>query len=238
MRDREATAAIRALAERQHGIVARRQLLELGVGLGAIQRRREGGILVPMFRGVFALGHRRIGQRGRWMAAVLVCGPGAVLSHGSAAQLWGLRGSRGPIEVLRGSGGARHAGIRVRQTRSLKLDEMTEEAGIPVTSVERTLLDMAARLDDRQLERMLVAADRSGRISWPRLGRLLEARRGRKGSGRLRRIAAEVDPEAVEARSGVEIDFLGLCRREKLPPPAVNVLIAGPWSISSGFASG
>jgi len=227
MRDREATATIRALAERQHGIVARRQLLELGVGLGAIQRRREGGILVPVFSGVFALGHRRIDQRGRWMAAVLVCGPGAVLSHGSAAQLWGLRGSRGPIEVLRRSGGARHSGIRLHQTRALRVGETVQEAGIPVTSVERTVLDMAGRLDDRQLERILVAAHRSGRLSWSRLGRLLESRRGHKGVGRLRRIAAEVDPGAVEARSGVEVDFLALCRRERLPTPAVNVLIAG-----------
>lgn len=215
------------LAERQHGIVSRGQLLELGVGRGAIQRRREGGILVPVFPGVFALGHRRLDRKGGWMAAVLVCGPGTVLSHGSAAQLWGLRGSRGPIEVVRRSGGGRHPGIRLHQTRSLGAEEVTEEAGIPVTSLERTALDMAARLDDRQAERMLVAADRSGRLSWVALTRLLERRRGRRGVGRLRRIAGEVDPQAVEARSGPEVDFLALCRWEKLPTPAVNVLIAG-----------
>lgn len=102
---------------------------------------------------------------------------------------------------------------------------MTEEAGIPVTSIERTALDLAGRLDDRQLERLLVAADRSGRLSWPRLGRALERRQGRKGAGRLRRIAAEVDPRAVEALSGVEVDFLALCRQANLPLPQVNVLI-------------
>jgi len=227
MRDGEATETIRALAERQHGIVSRRQLLELGVGLGAIQRRREGGILVPAFPGVFALGHRRLDRKGRWMAAVLVCGPGAVLSHGSAARLWGFRGSRGPIEVTRRSGGARHPGIRLHQTRLLEPAEVTEEAGIPVTSIERAILDMAARLDDRQLERALVAADRSGRLSWPALARLLERRRGRRGAGRLLRIAGAVDPQAVEARSGPEVDFLALCRQERLPTPAVNVLVAG-----------
>ncbi len=227
MRDREATEAIRGLAERQHGVVAHRQLLELGVGLGAVQRRREGGLLIPVFQGVFALGHQRIGQRGEWRAAVLACGPRAVLSHGSAAQLWGLRGSRGAIEVLRRSGGARHPGIRLHQTRSLKPGEITEEGGIPVTSIERTVLDMAGRLDDKQLERLLVAADRSGRLSWPRLGQALSRRRGRKGAGRLRRIAAEVDPRAVDALSGVEVDFLALCRPANLPLPQVNVLIAG-----------
>ena len=97
---------------------------------------------------------------------------------------------------------------------------MTEEAGIPVTAIERTALDMAGRLDDRQLERMLVAADRSGRLSWPSVGspaRATEA--GRKGAGRLRRIAAEVDPRAWMPISGAEVDFLALCRREKLPLP-------------------
>jgi hypothetical protein len=227
VRDRETTETIRSLAERQHGIVCRRQLLELGVGLGAIQRRREGGLLIPVFQGVYALGSRRIDQRGRWMAAVLACGPGAVLSHASAAQLWGLRGSRGPVEVLRRSGAVRHPGIRLHQTRLLEPGEVTEEAAIPVTSVERAILDMAARLDDRQLERALVAADRSGRLSWATLARLLEHRRGRGGAGRLLRIAGEVDPQSVEVRSGPEVDFLALCRREKLPTPSVNVLIAG-----------
>jgi len=183
--------------------------------------------LVPVFPGVFALGHRRLDRKGRWMAAVLVCGPGAVLSHGSAAQLWGLRGTRGPIEVMRRSGGGRHPGVRLHQTRSLGAEEVTEEAGIPVTSIERTALDMAARLDDRQAERMLVAADRSGRLSWVALARLLERRRGCRGAGRLLRIAGAVDPQAVEARSGPEVDFLALCRRQKLPTPAVNVLVAG-----------
>lgn len=227
MRGRDATATIRELAERQHGVVARRQLLDLGVSPKTVQRRFEGGLLIPVFHGVFSLGHRRISQRGRWLAAVLACGPGAVLSHGSAAQLWDLRGSRGAIEVLRRSGGTRHAGIRLHQTRSLDASEVMEEAGIPVTSLERTLLDMAGRLDDKGLERMLVAADRSGRLSWPQLARALEHRRGRKGAGRLGRIAAEVDPRAVDARSGMEVDFLALCRESNLPTPAVNVLIAG-----------
>ena len=118
MKDREATRAIRRLAERQHGIVARWQLLELGLGVRLNQDRAEAGILIPVFQGVFALGHRRIGRRGRWMAAVLASGPGAVLSHGSAMTLWGLRGSSGDIEVLRQAGGVhrRRPGIRFRKT--------------------------------------------------------------------------------------------------------------------------
>lgn len=135
MKDREATRAIRALAERQHGIVARRQLIECGVGEWLNQGRAEAGLLIPVFRGVFALGHRRIGREGRWMAAVLASGPGAVLSHGSAMELWGLRGSRGPTEVLRPAGGPRQkrSDIRLHQTRSLPGEHVTTESGIPVT---------------------------------------------------------------------------------------------------------
>jgi hypothetical protein len=105
--------------------------------------------------------------------------------------------------------------------------EVTVESGIPVTSIERTLLDLAGRVDSRRLERMLVQAYKSGRLSWPMLDRVLVRRRGRKGAGRLRRIALEVDPQALETRSVSEVDFLALCRQANLPAPSVNVLVAG-----------
>src|SRR6187551_1079524 len=85
----EATLVMRRLAEQQHGIVAHRQLIARGLGVRLIESRIARGQLIVLYRGVFALGHRRIGLYGEWMAAVLACGPGAVLSHGSAAQLWG-----------------------------------------------------------------------------------------------------------------------------------------------------
>lgn len=227
MKDRDATAAIRALAESQHGVIAHRQLLDLGFGKGVALRRREGGLLIPLHRGVFALGHARLTREGKWMAAVLACGPGAVLSHFSAGHLWNLCGSRGPAEVLRRSGGATHEGLRLHQTRGLEPHEVRLEKGIPVTSVERTLLDLAGRMDANRIERALVQADKSGNLSWPALARVLSKRRGRKGAGRLRRIAADVDPRAVEALSVTEIDFLALWRETDLPLPAVNVLVEG-----------
>lgn len=227
--DRAATRLIRGLAERQHGIVARWQLLELGVGLAVIQRRTEGGLLIPVFLGVFALGHRRVSRRGQWMAAILASGPGAVLSHGSAMALWDMRGSRGPVEVLRRSGGVhRHRpGIRLHQTRSLPDHHVCEEQGIPVTTIERTLIDMAGRLDSKQLEHAVVAADRTGRLRWGELQGVVLRGRGRKGIGKLRRVAFEVDPRAVDTKSPLEIDFLALCREFGLPLPQVNVLAEG-----------
>jgi hypothetical protein len=161
------------------------------------------------------------------MAAVLACGPTAVLSHASAARLWGVRGSRGRIEVTRTSGHRKPHGVWLHQTRGLPLDDVTEYAGIPVTSLERTVRDMAARLDERQLEHMLVEADRSGNLSWPALQKVLDRPGGWKGAGRVRRVAQRVDPRAVETRSPTEVDFLALCREAGLPFPSVNVLVAG-----------
>jgi len=160
------------------------------------------------------------------MAAVLACGPGAVLSHGSAAHLWGIRGSRGPIEVTRVSGHRRPHGVRLHQTRWLPPEQRVVEGGISVTSLERVMLDIAGGLDNRQLERALVEADRSG-LRWAELRRILNATTGRKGQGRLERLVEEVDPRAAEARSPMEVDFLALCRKARLPLPQVNVLVEG-----------
>jgi hypothetical protein len=92
---RRVDEAIAALATRQHGVVSRAQLLDLGVGAGAIKHRAGLGRLRPLHRGVYAVGHRALRREAWWMAAVLAAGPGAALSYRSAAELWGIRASRG-----------------------------------------------------------------------------------------------------------------------------------------------
>lgn len=230
MRDRGVTAAIRRLAEEQHGVIAHRQILKLGGGSGLVLRRREGGLLIEIHRGVYALGHGHLTREGTWMAAVLASGPGAFLSHFSGGHLWNICGSRGAVEVLRRAGGVRddgHRGVRLHQTRRLEPFEVAIERGIPVATIERVLLDLAARTDAKRLERIFVQAYKTGRIAWPRLARVLERGRGCKGIGTLRHIAREVGPQALETRSPTEIDFLALCREEGLSVPAVNVLVEG-----------
>jgi very-short-patch-repair endonuclease len=222
-----ATKIIRELAERQHGVVARWQLTEAGLGTGLIWDRVRSGRLIRVHQGVFALGHRRLTRHGEWMAAVLACGPSAVLSHASAASLWGVRGSRGPIEVLRTSGNRRPHGVRVHQTRFLPTADVTRTAGIAVTTIERTAVDMAGRLDRRQMEHFLVEADRAGHLRWATLAKVLERPGGRKGIGRLRLVASRVDPRMRETRSTTEIDFFALCRDWGLSLPQVNVLVEG-----------
>jgi hypothetical protein len=101
------------------------------------------------------------------------------------------------------------------------------EKGVPVATMERVLLDLAGRTDAKWLERIFVQAYKRGNLSWPRLGRIITRRRGCKGVGKLRRIALEVDPEALETKSVPEVDFLVLCRQVGLPTPSVNVLVDG-----------
>jgi len=222
-----ATQVVRKLAERQHGVVARRQLLECGLSSELVKGRLVSGYLVPIYEGVFAVGHLRITRWARWMAAVLATGPHAVLSHGSAAEVWAIHRSKGLPEVTRRSGGTTRSAVLLHQTRVLEPVEMTIEAGIPVTSLERTLLDIAASRDERQLEHDVVAADRTGRLRWSELQRLLDRTPRRPGVGRLRRVANRVSPHAVDAKSPIEVDFLALCREAGLPEPSVNVFASG-----------
>jgi predicted transcriptional regulator of viral defense system len=139
-------AALAALAARQFGVVSRLQLLAAGFSDRAIRRRLEAKRLHRIYAGVYAVGHPRVCREGRWLAAVLACGEGAVLSHRSAAALWGIRDYDGRIEVT-----ARHAHRRgsllVARRSSLERDEITAHRGIPATTVERTLVDLSAVLE-------------------------------------------------------------------------------------------
>jgi len=117
--------------------------------------------------------------------------------------------------------------VRLHQTRRLELYEVTVERGIPVAVMERVLLDLAARTDAKRLERAFVQAYKRDDFSWARLGRIITRRRGCKGVGKLRRIALEVHPEALETKSPPEVDFLALWRETEMPTPFVNVLVGG-----------
>ena len=140
-----------ALATRQFGVVARRQL-ELGAD--AIRRRTESGRLFRIHRGVYAVGHLGLGQEARWLAAVLACGEGAVLSHRSAATFWCIRlGELFKVEVTT-EYDRRHPGITTHRAR-LAPQDRTIHRGIPVTSPSRTLADLAHVLDHDDLVRAL-----------------------------------------------------------------------------------
>ena len=197
-------------------MVARRQLVALGVGRRALGHAVETGRLHVWYRGVYAVGHRSLKREGRWMAAVLAVGPGAVLSHRSAAALWGIRPSaRTAIDVNVGRKVPSRQGIDVHQAR-LAPDEVTALDGIPVTTAARTLVDVAAVLPADQLRRAVRQAELL-RLPFPDPARY----RGRRGITRLPR------EEPQPTRSELEDRFIAFLDANGLPPALVNKALNG-----------
>jgi hypothetical protein len=214
------------LVERE-GVVAHSQLIRLGLSARTITRWVSDGRLHRVHRGVYAVGHPALTDHGRRMAAVKACGPGAVLSHQTAADLWGLRRSSSPAIHVTTPGRGSPRGIRVRRVRRLHPDDLAECDGIPVTSVARTLLDLAAVLPQRQLIRAIEQAERLRRFDLGAIERLIERSRGRPGVKALRAALRATGPEPPRVNSAWERDFLDFCADLGIPRPELNVIVEG-----------
>ena len=215
---------IAELAERQHGVVARRQLLDVGIGSRAIDVRLGRGSLHRIHLGVYAVGHSVLERRGRWMAAVLACGPGAVLSHISAARCWGLLSGTGLPEVTRPGCFRGRPGI-VARFSTVPADERTLLDEIPVTSVSRTILDLASVASRWQVRRALHAAEvqqLTGRLSVPDL----LCRYPRRQGSRLLRELLDEGTTAGWTENDFEDRFAELIERHGLPRPRFNADLA------------
>lgn len=177
------------LARRQHGVVSHGQLIELGLSRRAIQHRMATGKLHPLFRGIYAVGRPELTRHGRWMAAILAGGAGAVLSHRSAAALWGMASSgSGSIEIAVPVASVRRCpGVRAYRRASLGPSDLAERDRIPVITPVLTLVELAGT-GYPQLERAVNEADRLGLIDPENLRGALEAYRGRRGTRRLREL--------------------------------------------------
>lgn len=201
---------IARVAARQHGAISSVQLRHAGLSRDAILQRRRAGRLHPLHRGVYAVGHLAPSDERRWMAAVLALDsrpehgpPAAALSHRAAAELWGLLKRRGePVDVSASSRGGKRKrrGIRVHRPISLTRSEIVVLCGIPVTSPARTLADLRVAVSRGEFRHAARQADYLGLGTGP-----------------------EVDSDRT--RSELERRFLWLCRRHRLPRPAVNVQI-------------
>jgi very-short-patch-repair endonuclease len=216
------------LAAVQHGVVARRQLFDAGVSRDAVRHRIEVERFRPLYKDVFLAG-TELTSKGRYMAAVLTCGPGAHLSHRSAGDLLGLRFTSSMIlEVTVPSGaGRKRGGIRIHETRALHPDDTTTVDGIPTTSWPRTLVDLASVLNDRELARALERTQILRLHDRKEIHAALERAQGRKGTGTLRRLLDEMDPAPPLTRSELERRFLELCNQLGLSRPRVNGRING-----------
>jgi hypothetical protein len=211
--------AIAVVAERQHGVIARRQLSAIGAGRGAIDHRVWSGRLRPIHRGVYGVGHRVLSPEGHWMAAVLATGPGAVLSHRSAAALWALRPTaRARVEIT--TERALHARPGVHTHRAvLAPDEITTHNGIPTTTPARTLLDLAAVLPRQAVQTAVNEAEVLRLADATALHDLKVRHPRHRGISRLH------DLQPAPTRSELEARFVAFLDDAVLPRPNVNTLI-------------
>jgi Transcriptional regulator, AbiEi antitoxin len=207
MREQSSTAdaKVAAIASRQHGIVTREQLAACGIDKSALTRRLRAGRLHRLHPRVFAVGHRGLSWRGRWLAAVLAAGDGAVLSHTSAAALWGfLRPIRGPIHVTVAAAVRRRSrpGLQIHRSRTLARIDITRRHAIAVTTPARTIEDIRGAVEPYLFRRALRQAELAGH----RVPHLSATKR---------------------SRSDLELLFLALCDDHGLPRPLVNHRIHG-----------
>src|SRR3954469_3980913 len=198
--------AIAALAARQYGLAARAQLGALGLGDTAVTKRAAAGRLHRVHRGVYAVGHRVLPACGVWMAATLACGDGAVLSHTSAAALWEIRPSDMVVidVTVPGAAGRRRPGLRVHRDPALGRDEVTRRHGIPVTTVARTLLDLAAISPPRALQRALDEAAVARRLDLGLLDAVIARHAGHHRAAKLRAALERHHPGSTLTRSELD----------------------------------
>lgn len=213
------------LAHEQHGVITRSQLLALGLSPKAIKHRAARGRLHPLYRGVFAVGRRDLTQYGRWIAAVLSCGTDAVLSHSSAAALWGFGTEASRIELsVSGSRFPRRPGISVHRRTTLPQD-VTHRHGIPVTTPVATLIDLATRLSRQRLEAAISEADKLNLTDPERLRSALAALPSRRGVPALRELLDRQTFRLTD--SELERRFLRIVREAGLPVPQTGRNVNG-----------
>ncbi len=220
--ERERNLLVAALAGEQGGVVAYRQLVALGYSSSAIARAVQAGRLHRVFRGVYAVGHVALTREGRWLSAVLACGPGAFVSRRSAGALLELRpNSRAVVDVTtthRDRAG--QPGIQLHGTTRLAAQEVMTVRGIPVTTVSRTLADLAAVLRTRDLERTF---ERAEALQVLDVRSVLESVHNRPGAPSVRQILGAWEP--VRERSEMEIALRRLVVHSGLPRPEVNAIV-------------
>ena len=182
-----------------------------------------------MHRGVYAVGHPVLTVNGRRMAAVLAAGPGAVLSHASAAALWEIRptsATRIDVSVRNAGGRAKRPGLRIHRAPTLRDDEITEQRAIAVTSPARTLLDLAATLPHRAIERALDEAEVRDLYGLTSLDAMARAHAGERGAARLQQALAD-DGEPTLTDSELEELMLALCNQHGIEHPSPRTWVAG-----------
>ena len=213
------------LAGKQHGVVSLAQLSAIGMTRNAVSRRLRAGRLHRLHRGVYAVGHDALTSKARDLAAVLSCGPEAVLSHRSAALRWAFVRHAPYYEVTVAGRRLRRPGIVVRDTTSLAAEDRAVLDAIPVTSPARTLVDLAEVLTERRLADAVHEAEVQRVLDLREVERALARVSGRPSRHKLRRAIAAYGDGPPMTRTEAERRFVALCEAHSVPRPQVNVLI-------------
>lgn len=208
-------------ATAQHGLIALRQLLGLGLSRRAVTKRVASGRLHRIHRGVFAVGHRDLTHRGWMMAAVLACGAAAVLSHRPAGAEWNLLSWSGAAEVLVPSARRGPDGVIVRSA-SLPADEITVHHGFPITTVPRTILDLASVLPADRLLNVINEAEEQELGDPLSLPAMIERHAGERGTAKLRAVLRDagygITKRELEARFARFVTDFSLPRPRRNAP--------------------
>ena len=223
-------ALIAQIAAEQYGVISFAQLRAAGLGVGAINSRVRSGRLHRLYRGVFAVGHAHLSHAGRCVAALLSLGPGAALSHATAAAQWAVRPSvSATIHVTVPTPGGRltRPGVVVHRSTTLRPADVTEVDGIAVTSVARTLLDLAGALAPGPLERAVERSLQLRLFDLAAIRSVLAANPRRAGTKQLARIVATIHDEPPVTRSQLAALMRDLCDAHAIPRPEVNVVVEG-----------
>lgn len=218
------------LAGRQQGLLTHAQLVAIGVGRRTIDRWLASGRLRAVHRDVYSFGPGRLPRHGKWLAAVLALGRGALLSHESAAALWGLAGDRPEVHVTAPRGRQvrpGRKGIKVHRCK-FQRDEVTARADIPVTTVARTLFDLAERSEAQRLRSAWDEASRLRVLRVPEVARIYERHPGRRRARkRVRPFLLAEQRHVEDSASPLEDRFAAFVATHRLPPPQTNVLVDG-----------
>lgn len=218
------------LAAAQHGTVARWQLLALGLTRDMVQDRITAGRFHRIHRGVYAVGHRKLTLKGHWMAAVLACGPDALLSHRFALAVWEVQAAESGlihVTVPHGCGKPGPGQVQVHVARGLLDADVAVVDGIPVTSLARSVLDYSSTATPDRIRAMLEKIERMGRLIGRELEDVLARNPNHRGTKRLRAALSEIEGPAPWTQSELEDRFLALIRAAGLPEPEMNVLVEG-----------
>jgi hypothetical protein len=225
-RTRVGHGALAELAAKQHGVVSTGQLGELGYGKNSVAKAASVGRLHRIHRGVYVVGHRRLTWEGRCMATVLAAYP-SVASHRSAGWLWGLLQSR-PDTMHVTCRKSRHAERTfVTHAADLTRVDLTRRDGIPVTSLPRTILDLAADSPQRTVARYIRRADDDKVFDLRAMEELLERSRGHRGRAKVLAALETYEDSPAFTRSDLERRFLEVVTAAGLPAPSMNYATEG-----------